>query len=1109
MKHDEGKSAGELSDEEPVDGSSSTEDLLAQCFNAEDVDSAVARACEEHPEVATKLRQVYRRMQRFGLTPASDTGTTTSLLPSGAMPQRIGPFAIRERIGEGGMGVVYRAWHERLERDVAIKVVRPEFVHMVGKRARFEREALAIARLSHPSIVPILEVGESEGMPWFAMEYVRGLSLADVLKCLRDRDFSSLDGGNLHAIQSADRVLRDATTSETTLRPSWIHKSWVDLCIDIVAQIASALDHAHARGVLHRDLKPSNIMITPDGRAMLLDFGLARTEEEDQRLTKSSSEIGSLPYMAPELLRGDAIPNPRLDVYGLGVTFYEALTGTNPFLDTTAERTRNRVLDATPLAPRRRNSQVRWDVETVCLTAMAPESEQRYPTASAFFADLDRLQRRLPILAKRPGVLLRTRRWQQRHPVFSAGLLTALLTIAIGATVLLMRERSARDEAQRLQRYATEQRDLAERVLSGTRLAFARSLLLSGNPRDARLALHRITEDKRAFTWRHLELMTDMSERRIELFAPDTHFDCDASKKLLVATSETGQTFAVDLETLEKREWRLGAVRRPSISIHETLVAFSGPGARITIVDAKDGSVRRSFPCGDAVLDPRFGPDERTLVSVTKKSDIVVWDLAPENDTAVERTRFHAHDLSPKNDKTGVVWVGQDRNILLTHDRLRTMRLWKLDGSLVTQIDSGQVPMLQAVAASSDGQHILASCYSFFTDKSRRIVCWNRAGQRLWDYRPTSRGSAIAIHPDFESFVCANQALEIIDLDEREVLGKLMGQQSVTIDLLWTTPEQLISTSRDGIVRLWRIDRMRHRSSYLVHDSTVTSVTILEPSSLVVSGARNGVIVVSEPESGTVRQRLTVGSTRIQGMAQLGPERLVVAGEDGSLRFVTLGAEPRVEGQIDVSNTITALAKVGDRHCVVCDGTSTVFWVDLVARTCTALRLQVEGEEDSVAWQACAATGDLICLGSLDGRVVTLTLDPKSSQEPLRVQRELRVDGRVQLVALTHDKQRVIACTEEGPFYRFDLTSGALLRRYDGHGARPSGIAVARQNGEFFTCAWNQSFMSWDADIEESLLFSPEARTMLLCLALSPTEDFIALGGLDGRVHVLWATRTR
>src|SRR5690606_32092732 len=213
-------------------------------------------------------------------------------------PERLGDFRLLERLGGGGMGVVYRAEQVSLRREVALKLVRPDQLYFPGTRERFRREVAIVAGLSHPGIVPVYAFGEEDGLPFFAMEYVRGATLAETLDALRGGTFGPAGG---EAIAAA--IAARSASADDGAASAMFEGAWEQICTRIAREIAEALEHAHRRGVVHRDVKPSNVMVTSSGRVMLLDFGLSSTSGSE-RITRSGSVLGSLAYMAPEQLRG-------------------------------------------------------------------------------------------------------------------------------------------------------------------------------------------------------------------------------------------------------------------------------------------------------------------------------------------------------------------------------------------------------------------------------------------------------------------------------------------------------------------------------------------------------------------------------------------------------------------------------------------------------------------------------------------------------------------------------------------------------------------------------------------------------------------------------------
>ncbi|MBK9385792.1 MAG: serine/threonine protein kinase [Planctomycetes bacterium] len=395
-------------------------------------ETALESFCAAHVRERDEILARIASLRRVGLVKGASSGSP--------FPRRIGDFDLLEQIGSGGMGVVYRARQVSLEREVALKLVRPEQLYFPGMRARFEREIKVVARLRHESIVQLYSVGDDEGVPWFAMEHIVGADLAAVLLRVRERGPHELTGEDFrHAVLAIAGV---ESAAEGVPLPRLFEGSWARVVLRIAERVADALAHAHAHGVLHRDLKPSNVMITPAGRVVLMDFGLASTIG-DERITRSGALLGSLQYMAPEQLRGDPRKesiDERSDVFSLGVTLYELLALRSPFDAHTSSGLLARIREASfaPLA--RFHPSISRDVQAICETALAPEPERRYPSASALARDLRSFLDLRPIAARRASTWLRLRRSCQRHPAYPAAALVALVALLVTPAVLYVRE---------------------------------------------------------------------------------------------------------------------------------------------------------------------------------------------------------------------------------------------------------------------------------------------------------------------------------------------------------------------------------------------------------------------------------------------------------------------------------------------------------------------------------------------------------------------------------------------------------------------------------------------------------------------------------------------
>jgi serine/threonine-protein kinase len=319
-------------------------------------------------------------------------------------------------LGRGGMGVVYKAWQVALKRPVALKMILAGPQATSEELARFRTEALAVARLQHPHIVQVFELGEHEGLPYLAMEYVEGGSLA-----------SRLTGVPWPPREAAR----------------------------LVQTLAGAVQAAHQRDILHRDLKPGNILIDAEGVAKVSDFGLAKLLNLEGGYTQTEAVLGTPAYMSPEQARGDTKAiGPLADVYGLGAILYELLTGRPPFRAATRLKTLEQVRTQDPVPPTRLNPGVERDLEAVCLKCLEKEPACRYASAGGLADDLGRWLRGEPTLARPPRWPARTWRMIRKHPFAAAALAACVVGICIGLAgwVYLDPDRPRRETAAVLAR---------------------------------------------------------------------------------------------------------------------------------------------------------------------------------------------------------------------------------------------------------------------------------------------------------------------------------------------------------------------------------------------------------------------------------------------------------------------------------------------------------------------------------------------------------------------------------------------------------------------------------------------------------------------------------
>ena len=286
----------------------------------------------------------------------------TTCLAWGRRFRTLGDYELLDLIARGGMGVVYKARQTSLNRLVALKMLPGGQFAQEEARQRFKREAQAAAKLRHPNIVTVYEVGEDAGQPYFSMDFVAGRSLAELV---REQPLSAR-------------------------RAAGYAKS-----------IAEAIAYAHQQGILHRDLKPSNVVVDADDQIHITDFGLAKDLSGDLELTQTGQVLGSPGYLPPEQVSAKALPlGPASDIYSLGALLYHLVTGRRPFVADTLAETLRQVVELDPIPPQQLNPAVPRDLATICLKCLAKEPSRRYRSAVALAEELGRFLDGKPILAR-------------------------------------------------------------------------------------------------------------------------------------------------------------------------------------------------------------------------------------------------------------------------------------------------------------------------------------------------------------------------------------------------------------------------------------------------------------------------------------------------------------------------------------------------------------------------------------------------------------------------------------------------------------------------------------------------------------------------------------
>ena len=485
---------------------------------------ALSEYTRRYPELADDIRDLFPALvmlEEVRPAPgfASSAGADNGILAGGRTLERLGDYRILREVGRGGMGVVYEAEQESLGRHVALKVLLMHALHDPRQLQRFQREARAAARLHHTNIVPVFGVGEHDGLHYYVMQFITGQGLDQVLTELQRlrlgtadlteirQDVQPMRPPESHGAASAVAVARSlltgvfsvpsedhgATVSPSEAAPS---SSEVRLCGNaehaalsdsgrpywqsvarIGIQVADALGYAHGQGTLHRDIKPANLLLDTQGIVWITDFGLAKGHDSED-LTHTGDVVGTLRYLAPERFQGKG--DARSDLYALGLTLYELLTLRPAFNASDRSKLVHQVMHEEPPRPRKLNSAVPRDLETIVLKAIAREPAHRYQTAAEFADDLRCFMDDKPIHARPVSETEKLWRWSRRNPSLAGLLLLLFVTLTCGSAAIAWKWREAEEQKVKVtgaERETARQRDEAikahqtsQRVLAGALL---------------------------------------------------------------------------------------------------------------------------------------------------------------------------------------------------------------------------------------------------------------------------------------------------------------------------------------------------------------------------------------------------------------------------------------------------------------------------------------------------------------------------------------------------------------------------------------------------------------------------------------------------------------
>jgi WD40 repeat protein/serine/threonine protein kinase len=1036
-----------------------------------------------------------------------DTGPLAGALRLAAgksgLPRAFGAYELIEEVARGGMGIVYRARQTQVNRIVAVKVMAaglfaaPDFVE------RFHTEAEAVASLDHPNIVPIYEVGECDGQPYFSMKFVEGGSLAQAISNLK--------------FQISNRG-----------------------AAVLVAKLARAVHYAHQRGILHRDIKPGNILLDAKAEPHLTDFGLAKLLEKDSTLTRTMAMLGTPSYMSPEQARGEArILTTAVDVYGLGAVFYELLTDQPPFAGGTTMETVRQVLEKEPARPRTRDPSVDRDLETICLKCLEKDPAQRYGSAEGLAEDLERWQRKEPIQARRITRVERLIKWMWRNPKLATVTVLLNLVFALGlAGILVMSMRlssanRAKDRANA--QLVTNLRNFEWQKIDELINTGRRSHGLANLSEFLRQNLY----DRVAAT----RLISMMSTRNFVLpAAPPLQHGAAVST---LSLSADGRRVLTSADDGRARVWDLQSGRILTTLAHplkvteaafladERLILTSCLDGTSRLWEGNAGKIAFEFPkAPDGRLPAMLSRDRNRMALLETDASVQVWDVirherlgAPLRLPSLISMSVFSRDSRTiaigANDGTVGVWVGETYQTNVAQFKLakEVTRLdFSPDGSVLAAAWAGWITLWDTrrwaklkefeasdnqvlyIEFSADGRRLVSTAYD------RPVRIWEAASGQALGHPMEAEGPFALFHlsPDGKQLATrgSSGAVRLWDAFTGLPLSEPFEHEAVVNDVRFDPNGQFVITaSQDRTVQVWQAQTREPAALMLKTTDPFPSACFGKDGRWVVRTSDNRAEVFDAQTGERIGQPM-VQSNQIYRLA-LSPDgkKLATAGWDlvGRIWDLRSGAPltpPLLHRwrlyAIAFSPNGTLVATASEDH-------TARLWDAVTGRPISPPLLH-EGEVLDVHF---SPDSSALLTASSDG---TARLWSTNKGEPLWPE-PLRHVATVWTAEFSPDGRRILTASADKSAVVWDAQSRAPLTPPMMHERAVNSAHFSPDGNWVLTCSDDGTARVWDANTGDPVSEPMRHKGKLALGEFSPDGRSVFTGSQDG-VARLWDART-
>jgi len=1025
---------------------------------------------ERFPRLLPRMEQIVSLRSVFDsemptLTDSS-AGTADPLAsvqaPDGRL--RIGNYQILQEIGRGGMGVVYKARQANLSRIVALKMILAGEHSGLRERARLRNEAQAAAQLMHPNVVQIFEIGEHQGLPFLAMEYVAGGNLTRTLR----------------AMPQAFRW--SARLTET---------------------MARAIHVAHQRGIVHRDLNPSNILIALDGTPKISDFGLAKFLVDDKGLSLSGVILGTPSYMAPEQVSGNGQTiGPGTDVYALGALLYEMLTGAAPFRGFTPMETLCQVMEAELVPPSRLRHGVPEDLETICLKCLDRDPARRYSSAEDLAEDLRRYQENQPVRAHRTSKCRQALQWTRRQPMAARllGLCSLLLFTLLGVVI-----------AYSL--YVTEQNRVSER-------AWSRAIKLKNEiaiERD-KFSYEASTARRRTYDAQLFQVKQSIESGQIEL--AQELFQPVLENFAATAKDPAGFELQYLNRLIERAAWLLeghGAkVSCLAVSRREgTLV--SGDSSGQVIVWDLDRKIPRycqgkhNAPvCKVAIVagdETRRGTIASLIAQGGKSVELKLWDTA----TGALITTLHTGSLQDPD-----IQFSPDGSLLTLcglapDDHGEQSYIWKLNSASPPDKPSATIPGTFKQAFSPDGKLLAAGgC-----DGTVRLHVMADLGSvhrpPALEQRPGGRVTALAFSRDGSRLAAGRQdrGLTVWEVATGRIFAHYTDQDGPVVFVDFCLDGKAL-VGCEGTTVLWTrpLDQPGPRRLLPGVESQINSVCLSSDGRLLAAAARNQPVIIWNLSAGT-KERFYLANNRSVDQVEFTPDNksLILGCKDRQIRvwrFLdtpdlkrSLAGHQKEAWALTFSPDGSLLASGSDDHTIK-------LWdVDSERELLT-----LTGHSQTVTALAFFHEGDRLASVSLDGKVILwdLTRTGPDRRQVLASSSVLHAyDDRLRAVSVSSDDQHLAAAGSKGLIHICDVAEREVQFDLAGHTGPVYALAYSTNPWVLASASADRTVRWWDPNSGAEIGNDKRPFTGDMRSVAFSTDGLMMAAGGDPRNVTLWS----